>query len=171
MLQLLAGFSAIIAIFSYLIYEIFNKTFKYRQITKHMPSVYGLPISGVLYKFVPIQSKSASLSSQHKIFKISINFLGFFYVIESYFHTLNSWSYLTWFANIPLIITIDTEIIKHILNSDEFLNKAGVIYKVMDEALPNGIITSKCKFSMYIQVFFTSFLVVVIFIFRFQMET
>lgn len=64
----------------------------------------------------------------------------------SYFHKLNSWTYVAWFANIPLIVTIDTEIVKHILNTDVFLNKSGVIYKIMDEALSNGIITSKCKF-------------------------
>ncbi|XP_065368986.1 probable cytochrome P450 313a4 [Calliphora vicina] len=101
----------------------FKGFWKYRNIKQHLPTVYGLPFIGILHKFVPLQK--------------------FFYVVGSYFEILNSWSYLTWFGNVPLIITIDTDIIKYILNSEVFLNKAGVIYGTMNDALPNGIITSK----------------------------
>lgn len=51
------GSALLIVIISYIIYEIFNKNFKFRHIIEHMPAVYGLPISGILHKFMPIQSK------------------------------------------------------------------------------------------------------------------
>ncbi|XP_037822458.1 probable cytochrome P450 313a4 [Lucilia sericata] len=107
-----------------LVYSAKKKFSEYRSMRQHgLPIVYGLPFLGILYQFVPIQK--------------------FLYVLGSYFDKLKSWSYLTWFANVPLIITTDTDIIKHILNSDVFLNKSGVIYDTMNEAMPDGIITSK----------------------------
>ncbi|XP_046811285.1 probable cytochrome P450 313a4 [Lucilia cuprina] len=88
-----------------------------------LPMVYGLPFLGILHKCLPI----------HNIL----------YTLGSYFEELKSCSYLAWFANVPIIISTDTEIIKHILNSDVFLNKSGVIYERLSEAVSNGIITSK----------------------------
>ncbi|KAI8128446.1 putative cytochrome P450 313a4 [Lucilia cuprina] len=107
-----------------LVYGTKKKFSQYRYIRQHgIPIVYGLPFFGILYQFIPIQK--------------------FLYVLGSYFEKLNSCSYLTWFANVPLIITTDIDIIKHILNSDVFLNKSGVIYDTMNDAMPDGIITSK----------------------------
>ncbi|XP_023305619.2 probable cytochrome P450 313a4 [Lucilia cuprina] len=111
-------------LFLILIYNAAKKFYKFRNIRQQgLCIVYGLPFLGILHKFIPFEK--------------------FLYVLGSYFEKLNSWSYMTWFANVPLIITIDTDVIKHVLNSDVFLNKSCVIYDTMTEAISNGIITSK----------------------------
>ncbi|XP_053961371.1 probable cytochrome P450 313a4 [Anastrepha ludens] len=104
-------------------FYLYLKRRRFQNITSNIPTVFGIPFIGVVYKLIPIKR--------------------FLYAISSYFEELNTSTYAVWLGISPIIITIDPEIIKTVTSSAEFLNKAETLYDPLDGAVPEGIITSK----------------------------
>ncbi|XP_037952215.1 probable cytochrome P450 313a2 [Teleopsis dalmanni] len=103
-------------------YSFYTKKQKFQIVAAKLPTANGIPFIGIGYEMIPLKK--------------------LFYVLDSYFEKFKSFTFFTWFGTEPFVVTMDPEVIKQVLSSDDFLSKSKFLYTPIDNALHDGIITS-----------------------------
>ncbi|XP_039948445.1 probable cytochrome P450 313a4 isoform X2 [Bactrocera tryoni] len=100
--------------------RLYQKRKYYRGVTSKLPTFYGIPFIGGLYQMLDVN-------------KILHNF-------SVGFDKINALTGCTWVATTPYVVTVDPKVIKHVVSSSEFLNKAEGLYKHFQNDVFNGLI-------------------------------
>ncbi|XP_039948444.1 probable cytochrome P450 313a4 isoform X1 [Bactrocera tryoni] len=105
--------------------RLYQKRKYYRGVTSKLPTFYGIPFIGGLYQMLDVN-------------KILHNF-------SVGFDKINALTGCTWVATTPYVVTVDPKVIKHVVSSSEFLNKAEGLYKHFQNDVFNGLIITPAK--------------------------
>ncbi|XP_049303848.1 probable cytochrome P450 313a4 isoform X2 [Bactrocera dorsalis] len=106
-------------------WRLYQKRKYYRGVTSKLPTLYGIPFIGVAYEMLDV----------NKIF----------HNMSMGFDKINALTGCIWVATTPYVLSVDPEVIKHVVSSPEFLNKATDEYTHFQNGLFNGLIVTPAK--------------------------
>ncbi|XP_050341870.1 probable cytochrome P450 313a4 isoform X2 [Bactrocera neohumeralis] len=106
-------------------WRLYQKRKYYSNVTSKLPIICGIPLIGAAYHVFDVNKLFNNISNGFDIMK-----------------TLTG---CMWVAATPYVLTIDTEVIKHVTTSPEFLNKAPDLYTQFHNDILNGLIVSPAK--------------------------
>ncbi|XP_054083108.1 probable cytochrome P450 313a1 isoform X2 [Zeugodacus cucurbitae] len=105
--------------------RLYQKRKLYRNVTSKLPTLYGIPFIGVTYKILDVNN--------------------FYQKVSLGFDSIKKLTGCVWVGTTPYIFTVDPEVIKHVVSSPEFLDKAKDLYKHFQNGIINGLILSPVK--------------------------
>ncbi|XP_039948222.1 probable cytochrome P450 313a4 isoform X1 [Bactrocera tryoni] len=106
-------------------WRLYQKRKYYSNVTSKLPIICGIPLIGAAYHVFDVNKLFNNISNGFDIMK-----------------TLTG---CMWVAATPYVLTIDTEVIKNVTTSPEFLNKAPDLYTQFHNDILNGLIVSPAK--------------------------
>ncbi|XP_054081315.1 uncharacterized protein LOC105220553 [Zeugodacus cucurbitae] len=106
-------------------WRLYQKRKFYRNVTSKLPTIYGIPFIGLAHQFVDVKK--------------------FYHKIGIGFDILKKSTGCAWVGTTPYIMTVDPQVIKHVLSSPEFLEKAKDLYKHFQNGIISGLILSPVK--------------------------